>query len=72
MAATAYGISDCDLEQMMAERDMSVDHSSIYRWVQRYAREIEKRLRWHWRRLRSGNWRVVAAYGKATNSSICT
>jgi hypothetical protein len=45
-----YGISYRDLEQMMAERGVSVDHSTIYRWVQRYAPEIEKRLRWHWRR----------------------
>jgi IS6 family transposase len=40
-----YGISYRDLEQMMAERGVSVDHSTIYRWVQRYAPEIEKRLR---------------------------
>ena len=26
-----------DLEEMMAERGLSVDHSTIYRWVQRYA-----------------------------------
>jgi transposase, IS6 family len=48
-----YGISRGDLEQMMAERDVSVDHKSIYRRVQRYAPEIEKRLRWHWRRPRA-------------------
>ena len=48
-----YGISYRDLEEMMAERGVSVDHSTIYRWVQRYAPEIEKRLRWHWRRPRS-------------------
>ncbi len=38
-----------DLEQMMAERDVSVDHSTIYRWIQTYAPEIEKRRRWQWR-----------------------
>ena len=47
-----YGISYRDLEQMMADRGVSVDHSTIYRWVQRYAPAIEKRLRWHWRRPR--------------------
>jgi transposase-like protein len=31
---------------MMGERGVSVDHSTIYRWVQKYAPEIEKRLRW--------------------------
>jgi len=29
----------------MCGRGMSVDHSNIYRWVQKYAPEIEKRLR---------------------------
>ena len=32
-----------DLEQMLGERGVSVDHSTIYRWVQRYAPETEKR-----------------------------
>jgi IS6 family transposase len=45
-----YGISYRDLEQMMGERGVLVDHSTIYRWVQRYAPEIEKRLRWQWHR----------------------
>lgn len=30
-----YGISSLDLEQMMAERGVTVDHSTIYRWVQK-------------------------------------
>ncbi|WP_199235339.1 ATP-binding cassette domain-containing protein, partial [Azospirillum sp. TSA6c] len=48
-----YGISYRDPEQMMAERGVTVDHSTIYRWVHKYAPEIEKRLRWQWRCLRS-------------------
>lgn len=59
-----YGISYRDLEQMMAERGVSVDHSTIYRWVQKYAPEIEKRLRWQWRCPRSTNWRVDETYVK--------
>src|SRR5215471_5460401 len=34
-----YGVSYRDLEQMMGERGVSVDHSTIYRWVQKYAPE---------------------------------
>ena len=37
-----YGISYRDLEQMMGERGVGVDHSTIYRWVQKYAPEIER------------------------------
>ncbi len=44
-----YGISYRELREMLAERGVNVDHSTIYRWVQRYAPEIEKRLRWYWR-----------------------
>src|SRR5699024_5846858 len=40
-----YPISYRDLEEMLAERGISVDHTTIYRWVQCYAPEMEKRLR---------------------------
>ncbi|MCZ7859139.1 IS6 family transposase [Agrobacterium salinitolerans] len=59
-----YGVSYRDLEQMMGERGVPVDHSTIYRWVQKYAPEIEKRLRWHWRRPQSTSWRVEETYVK--------
>jgi transposase, IS6 family len=29
-----YGISYRDLEEMMAERDVAVDHTTIWRWIQ--------------------------------------
>src|SRR3546814_10936607 len=45
-----YPISYRDLEEMLAERGISVDHTTIYRWVPCYAPELEKRLRWFWRR----------------------
>ena len=38
---------------MMTERGVAVDHSTIDRWVQRFAPEMEKRLRWQWRRPQS-------------------
>ncbi len=37
-----YGISYRDLAEMMQERGAEVDPSTIFRWVQRYAPEIEK------------------------------
>jgi transposase-like protein len=30
---------------MMAERGVKVDHTTIYRWVQDYAPELDKRIR---------------------------
>ena len=53
-----YGISFPDLEQILGERGVSVDHSTIYRWVQTYPPEIEKQVRWQWRSPRSTSWRV--------------
>ncbi len=68
-----YGISYRELQEMLAEREVNVDHSTIYRWVQRYAPEMEKRLRWYWRNpsdlaramarnLREGQWPLGDLY----------
>lgn len=38
-----YGISYRELQEMLAERGVNVDHTTLYRWVQRYAPEMEKR-----------------------------
>lgn len=32
---------------MPAGRGVSIDHTTLYRWVQRYAPEMEKRLHWY-------------------------
>lgn len=42
-----YLLSYRDLEEMMHERGLSVDHVTVFRWVQRYAPEINKRMRPH-------------------------
>ena len=56
-----YSLSYRDLEEMMAERNLAVDHSTIARWVLRYAPELNKRMR---RELRAPNrsWRVDETY----------
>jgi transposase-like protein len=56
-----YGISYRDLAEMMQERGVEVDPSTIFRWVQRYAPEIEKRVR-RYQGHRSGSWRVDETY----------
>ena len=40
-----YQLSYRDVEEMMHERGLDVDHSTVFRWVQRYAPEINKRIR---------------------------
>lgn len=44
-----YGISYRELQEILAERGVNVDHSTVYCRFQRYAPEMEKRLRWYWR-----------------------
>ena len=58
-----YSLSYRDLEEMMAERCLLVDHVTIWRWVQHYAPLLNQRLR---RELRHPNrsWRVDETYLK--------
>jgi transposase, IS6 family len=58
-----YALSYRDLEEMMRERGLSLDHTTIYRWVQAYAPELGKRIRPHLR-LRSDSYRVDETYVK--------
>jgi transposase, IS6 family len=55
------GISYRDLAEMMQERGVAVAPSTIFRWVQRYAPEIERRIR-PYQGHRSGSWRVDETY----------
>ncbi len=56
-----FPISFRDLERMLADRGVSVDHVTLYRWVQRFAPELEKRMRRHLRPCR-GPWHVDETY----------
>jgi transposase, IS6 family len=47
-----------DLVERMRERGLQVDHTTLSRWVQRYAPELEKRCRPH-RKRTTGSWRVA-------------
>ena len=60
-----YALSYRDREEMMNERGLSVDHTTIYRWVQRYAPELEKRSRPHLRPT-NDSYRVDETYVKIT------
>jgi transposase-like protein len=58
-----YALSYRDLEELMAERGLHVDHTTIFRWVQRYAPELEKRCRPHLKTT-TDSWRVDETYVK--------
>jgi transposase-like protein len=83
-----YRLSYRDLVEMMAERGVTISHSTILRWVQRYVPEFEKRWARYARRVHS-SWRMdetavpvrggplylyraVDKYGKTVDSLLCT
>jgi transposase, IS6 family len=58
-----HQLSYRDLEEMMRERGLSVDHTTVWRWVQRYAPEINKRMRPHLR-MSGTSYRLDETYVK--------
>jgi IS6 family transposase len=56
-----FSLSYRDVEELLAERGLHADHVTVWRWVQRYAPEMERRLR---SKLNSTNdsWRVDETY----------
>lgn len=42
-----YALSYRDLKEMAAERGLSVERSTIMRWVHEYSPELEKRIKPH-------------------------
>jgi transposase-like protein len=58
-----YPLSYRDLEEIMKERGLAVDHTTVYRWVQRYAPEINKRMRPHLK-MAGASYRIDETYVK--------
>ncbi len=58
-----FPISYRDLERMLADRGVSVDHTTLYRWIQASAPELDRRLRPDLR-MTTGSWRVDETYVK--------
>jgi len=56
-----FGLSFRNLEELIAERNLIVDHVTIWRWVQRYAPELNRRCRPELR-MTNRSWRVDETY----------
>ena len=65
-----YGISYPDLAEMMQERGVKVEPSTIMRCVHHYAPELEKRVRWY-QGYRATSWRVDETYLKVGGKWKC-
>ena len=56
-----YSLSLRDVEELLTERGLEADHTTIWRWVQRYGPELEQRLRRHLKPTNK-SWRVDETY----------
>ena len=55
----AYSLSYRNLEEMMLERNITVDHSTINRWVIHYAPLLENEFRKNYKRPVGVSWRMT-------------
>src|SRR6186713_1703262 len=58
-----YGLSYRDVEELLAERGIDVDHVTIYRWVQRFAPELAQAAQAR-RHVVGDRWHVDETYVK--------
>jgi transposase-like protein len=64
-----FPISYRDLERMFSDRGIQVDHTTLFRRIQAYAPELEKRIRPHLR-MTNGSWRVDETYVRVKGKSV--
>src|SRR6201984_2172505 len=56
-----FSLSYRDVEELLAERGLHADHVTIWRWVQSYAPEMERRLRANLKPT-NDSWRMDETY----------
>lgn len=60
----SYALSYRDIEEMMLEHGINVDHSTINRWVIHYASLLEEEFRKNKKQKTGGSWRMDETYIK--------
>jgi transposase, IS6 family len=56
-----YSLSLRNVEELLEERGLQADHTTVWRWVQRYGPELEQRVRRHLKPTNK-SWRVDETY----------
>src|SRR3954469_24220235 len=64
----AYPISYRQLEEMMGERGVAVDHATLNRWVLKYAPAVQKAFRRRQRPV-GRSWQLDETYGEIAGQS---
>ena len=60
----AYSLSYRNIEELMAERGVSVDHSTINRWVINYSQKLEAVFQRYYKKTPGNSWRMDETYIK--------
>jgi len=60
----SYSLSYRDIEEIMLERDLHIDHSTINRWVIHYSPQLENEFRQRFKRKAGNSWRMDETYIK--------
>jgi len=66
----AYPMSYRDIEELAAERNLKVDHSTINRWVIHYAPQLEASFRKRCKRPVGTSWRMDETYIKVKGNWV--
>jgi transposase-like protein len=64
-----YGLSCRGAGELLAERDITADHATVYRWVQRFTPEFTGAARC--RRAPGDRWLAGETYVKVPGSRVC-
>ena len=66
----AYSLSYRDVEELAAERNLKVDHSTIQRWVAHYSPQLEESFRKKHKREPNSSWRMDETYLKLKGKNV--
>lgn len=66
----AYPLSYRNIEEMMAERNVKVDHATLNRWVIEYSPQLENKFRKNYKTKTDSSWRMDETYLKIKGRDI--
>ena len=64
-----YSLSLRDAEELLEERGLNVDHTTVWRWVQCYSPELEQRVRRHLKPTNK-SWRVDESVSRTQAKAV--
>lgn len=66
----AYPLSYRNIEELMAERNVKVDHATINRWVIEYSPQLENAFRKNYKNPINASWRMDETYLKIKGNDV--